>query len=204
VNRRASRRAALALVGALAATAALAVAAPAVLAHESREVAGYTLEVGFLDEPVFVGQRSGLDLVVRRGDQPVAGLEKTLKAEVGYGGRTIPLEVEAREEAGAYEGVFIPTAAGQYTFHLSGTIDGHAVDERFQSGPTTFDDVRDAAGGQFPVQLPSTVDLAGQARAGADAARLVPVAIALGAGGLLLGLIALGIALASRSRRVAE
>jgi hypothetical protein len=169
VNRGAPRRAALALVGALAATAAVAVAAPAVLAHESRDVAGYTLEVGFLDEPVFVGQRSGLDLVVRRGDRPVAGVEKTLKAEVAYGGHVIPLEVEAREEAGAYEAVFIPTA-----------------------------------GGQFPVQLPSTVDLAGQARAGADAASLLPVAIALGAAGLLLGRIALGIALASRSRRVAE
>ena len=42
---------------------------------------------------------------------------------------------------GDYRAWFIPTSAGQYTFHFTGKIDGQSVDETFTSGPKTFDDV---------------------------------------------------------------
>ena len=62
----------------------LSLAAP-VLAHEERTVGGYDLEVGFIAEPVYVGERSGLEIHVTKDDKPVEGLETTLKAQVVFG-----------------------------------------------------------------------------------------------------------------------
>ena len=102
-----------------------------VLAHEEREVDGYDIEVGFMNEPVFVGDKSGLEFFVNKDDQPVTGLEKTLKAEVIYGRRKRDLPIDARfGEDGAYESVFIPTAAGKYTFHIFGHAAGRVRDRR--------------------------------------------------------------------------
>jgi hypothetical protein len=64
-------------------------------AHEERQVSGYTFEVGFIDEPVFVGQKSGLEFFVHKGDAPVEGLEKTVKAQVIYQDQTRDLPIEA-------------------------------------------------------------------------------------------------------------
>jgi hypothetical protein len=200
VRTRAPRAASLAAAG-LVAVVALAVSAPAVFAHEQRDIAGYDMEVGLIDEPVFVGERSGLEFFVHKGDTPVSGLDKTLTATVTFGDRTIPLPLSGREDdPSAYESVFIPTAAGPYTFHISGTIEDKPIDERFTSSPAGFSEVQDVASGQFPVQVPSIVDVAAQAKKGDDAASQMPIAIGLGAAGALLGLVALGVALAGRRR----
>jgi hypothetical protein len=186
-------------VAILAASLGLSLAAPIVLAHEEREVAGYDVEVGLIDEPVFVGDRSGLEMFVHKGEQPVEGLDKTLKATVAYGDRSIDLPLSPREsDPGAYESVFIPTAAGAYRFHITGKIEAATIDEMFTSSPSGFGEVEDVASGQFPAQLPSIVDLSAQAEKGADAAGRQPLAIGLGVAGVLLGLVALGVALASR------
>ncbi len=185
------------------AIAGLAVAGLAVpaLAHEQRDVSGYAFEVGLIGEPIYVGQRSGLELHVTKADQPVAGLEDSLKAAVIFGDATRDLPLTAREnQPGWYESVFIPTVAGKYTFHLAGTIEGTAVDESFTSSPTGFDEVQEATAGQFPVALPNVTELSAQARKGADGAALVPVALALGGGGLIVGLLGLGVGLAARRR----
>lgn len=171
----------------------------AALAHESRDVGEYTIVVGFIDEPVFSGDKSGLEFFVSRGEEPVEGLEETLEAEVTAGGETRELEVGPRfGEAGAYESVFYPTASGQYTFHIFGQIGDQPFDEEFTSGPDTFHEVQEVTSGQFPVQFPSTADLARDAEAGAGAATTATIALALGAAGLLAGLVALGLTLARR------
>jgi hypothetical protein len=59
----------------LSSLALVALAAGTVSAHEERTVAGYDLEVGLIDEPVAVGERSGLEFFVHKGDAPVTGLE---------------------------------------------------------------------------------------------------------------------------------
>lgn len=168
-------------------------------AHESREVGDYTFTVGFLDEPVYSGEKSGLDLRVSQGDQPVEGLEETLEAEVTFDGRSRDLEISpVFGEAGAYRSVFFPTAAGPYTFHITGEVEGQPVDESFTSGPDTFSEVQDVAGGQFPVQFPSTGDIVRDAQAGADASTTATIALLIGGAGLLAGLVALGLTLARR------
>jgi hypothetical protein len=169
------------------------------LAHEQRQVAGDAFTVGFINEPVYVGQRSGLELLVTKANQPAEGLETTLKAEVVFQNQRLALPLVAREaQPGAYESVFIPTAAGSYTFHIFGTVNGQAVDELFTSSPSGIDEVQEAASGQFPVQFPTQAELAGEAKEGSDAAGQVTIALALGAAGLVVGLIAFGVALAAR------
>lgn len=168
-------------------------------AHESREVGAYTFSVGFLDEPVFSGQKSGLDLRVARGEEPVEGLEETLEAEVTFAGQSRTLEISpVFNQPGAYRSVFFPTAAGPYTFHIFGEVEGQAVDESFTSGPETFSEVQDVAGGQFPVQFPATGDIVRDAEAGANAATTATIALVLGGAGLVAGLVALGVTLARR------
>ncbi len=174
---------------------------PAVLAHEERTVGAYDLEVGLIDEPVYVGDRSGLEIHVTRDDKAVEGLETTLKAQVIFGSQQRDLTLSAREgDPGWYQSVFIPTAAGKYTFHLTGTIEDQTIDESFTSSPTGFDEVDEAAVGQFPNVLPTTTEVSVNANKGADAAGQVPLAIGLGAAGAVLGLVALAVSLAGRRR----
>lgn len=169
------------------------------LAHESREVGEYTFVVGFLDEPVYAGQESGLDLRISLGEQPVEGAEETLQAEVVYGDDTRALELSPSfGEPGAYRSVFFPTAAGPYTFRVFGDLEGTSIDESFTAGPDTFGEVQDTAGGQFPVVYPATADLARDAEAGAAAATTATIALAIGGAGLVAGLVAIGLALARR------
>jgi hypothetical protein len=184
----------------LGAALTMAVGAGAAMAHESRDVGEYTFVVGFLDEPVYAGLKSGLDLHISAGDAPVEGAQETLEAEVTFGDQTRALEITPSfGEPGAYRSVFFPTAAGSYTFRVFGEIDGTAIDESFTSGPDTFGDILDTAGGQFPVVYPTTADLARDAEAGAGAATMATIALGLGAAGLLAGLVALGVTLGRRA-----
>jgi hypothetical protein len=168
-------------------------------AHEQRDVGDYTFTVGFLEEPVFTGQKSGLDLRVARGEEPVEGLEETLRAEVSFSGQSRELEISpVFGQPGAYRSVFFPTAAGPYSFHVTGDIEGTPIDETFSSGPDTFGEVEDVAGGQFPVQYPATGDVVRDAEAGADAGTTATIGRVLGGAGLLVGLVALGLTIARR------
>jgi hypothetical protein len=169
------------------------------LAHEVREVGDYTFVVGFADEPVFTGQKSGLEFGVTSGERPVEGLEETLQAEVIYEDQTRELPLTARfDQPGWYESVFFPTAAGPYTFHIFGEIEGTPIDESFTSGEDTFSEVTDAQSGQWPVVFPPTGDIVSDAEAGAAAAGTSTLALILGAAGLVIGLVALGLTIARR------
>src|SRR5215211_6984239 len=142
-------------------------------AHEQRAVADgeYTLVVGFLDEPAFTSVKNGLDLRVTaapagtpaEGEEaegvPVEGLEATLKAEVIYSDqkRDLPLEPAFRDP-GAYESWFFPMAAGDYSFHIFGEIEGTPIDETFTSSPEGFSSVEDRALYEFPSASGLTTD----------------------------------------------
>jgi hypothetical protein len=185
--------------GFLAAAALSLVFTAVAAAHEERTVAGYDMEVGFINEPVFVGDKSGLEFSVNKNNQPVEGLEKTLTAQVVYQGQTRDLPVSARDGApGWYESAFIPTAAGPYTFRIKGSIEGNAIDQQFTSSPTGFDEVQDQAAGQFPVQFPAQADVVAQAQAGQNAANQLPIALGLGVVALVLGLVSIGLAISAR------
>lgn len=192
----------------LSATSAIVVAIAGMLivsghadAHESRNLGPYQVEVGWLNEPAFVGQVNGLSLSVTdtRSKQPVLGIEKTLSADVAAGGlKPFPLELTARfETPGAYDGSFVPTATGGYTFHIVGKIDTLAVDAKFTSGPNTFDDIADIAALQYPNKVPMADDLRvklDSIQSGIDQTRVIAIAA------LALALLGLGGAALARRR----
>ncbi|HEU5430734.1 MAG TPA: hypothetical protein VFU81_03675, partial [Thermomicrobiales bacterium] len=179
-------------------------------AHKSVDVGGgkYTMEVGFLNEPAYQGLPNGLYLNVRKyasgGTQPVENLAGTLKAEVSKDGKTMPLDLVPQEDQpGVYTASFFPTATGDYTFHVFGTIDGAPVDQSMTSSPTTFDPVIPAASAEFPVQ---TSDVATVAQTATNAESAASAARAIGIAGVVLGVIgtALGAVGLARGRRVVE
>ena len=159
-------------------------------AHEQRDVGKYHFSVGFLNEPAFSDQMNGIDLTVTTtaDKKPVEGVEKSLKAEVIVGGnaKSMPIELRTRfGQPGKYAGYFMPTANGAYQFHFSGTIEGDAVDQRFESGPGRFDDVQPLTPLQFPNKQ---ADPAALQRTADQARLLAVVGIALGVLGVAFGL----------------
>ena len=113
--------------------AALALWGTAVVAHERQLVqigtSDYLLIVGFLHEPVYTGDRSGLDLriVIPDGSnpldarapdvKPVDNLDKTLKVEVKAGPHARVFDLKPTYGApGRYEAVFYPMVATTYSF----------------------------------------------------------------------------------------
>ena len=140
--------------------------APAALAHEPRKQGDLEMVAGFGTEPAYAGQPNSVQLILVHDGKPVVDLGDTLAVEVSFGDETMELPIEPFfavgefGEPGDYRAWFIPTRPGQYAFHFSGTIDGEEVDETFTSGPNTFSDVSNPADIQFPVQDPTTGELA--------------------------------------------
>jgi hypothetical protein len=135
------------------------------LGHERRAVGPYTFVVGWMNEPAYVDAANALSLHVTEtsSSKPVEGLATTLQAEVivGGGAKKLALELTTDEESpGHYQGSFIPTKVGDYIFHIFGDVDSTIVDERFESGPNTFDGVVSTDPIQFPDRIPANAELA--------------------------------------------
>jgi hypothetical protein len=195
--------------------------APSVtFAHERRVVDKYALVVGFNGEPAIQGQPNGMQITVTEpgaDNRPVEGLADTLRAAVAFGGGQ-PKEFKLhanRSRPGQYVADFIPTRSGTYIFTFSGTVEGTAINERFESGPGRFDDVEPIESLQFPDAVPLANDAARIARAAGDQAAAADAAadsartmamtgIGLGIFGLILGGISLAMLLARRASQVGD
>jgi hypothetical protein len=140
-------------------------AAPA-LAHEGRKLGDLEMEVGWGTEPAYSGEVNSVQILLVHDGNPVVDLGDTLDVEVTFGDQTQTFSLEPFFEEGEfgtpgdYRAWLIPTTPGQYSFNFTGTIDGEDVDETFTSGPKTFDDVQNPQSVEFPVQQPSTGELA--------------------------------------------
>ncbi len=226
-------------VGSLLTASALALAsAGAASAHAVETVGTYTIEIGWQHEPTYVGEANGVQVIVTGpNDVPVTDLasgDLTVVVTTGSD-QSSPLTfdpgfdpIEMNGPLGEYDAPIVPTAPGDYSFHLTGSIHGQAVDLTVTSGDETFDTVKDPSGLQFPATLPTTGEIVTRldridARIGAlgtstgptqasvdaatakaaDAAASADRALLVGGGigvvGLLVGLY--GVMLAMRSRR---
>jgi len=186
-----------------------------VSAHERRDIVGgkYQAVVGFLNEPAYDGQLNGLDLTVtsktdKNADgtaKAIEGLEKTLKAQVLANGKTLDLAVQSRFNLpGKYAAYFVPTAAGQYRFHIYGTINGEAIDETFESGPGRFNDVGAIGALQFPNQVTTPpADLQAQLDSAQQTAALARNVAFVGVVFGVLGVVIAALALMRRPAAVA-
>ena len=158
----------------------------------------YQMELGFENEPAYLGQPNAIYVEVGKfgtgGLQPVNDLAGSLQAEVSKDGKTLAVPLVPKGD-GVYVAPFFPTATGDYTFRVSGTVDGVAVDESMTSSPTTFDSVQPITAVEFPVASPDAAAVAQQAasaEAAAATARTLGIGgLALGALGTLLGLLGL-------------
>jgi hypothetical protein len=169
-----------------------------VSAHFNKDVGNgqYRIQLGFQNEPAFAGQANALYLKVEQyatgGTKPVDDLASTLTAEVSKDGQTFSRPLVPIGD-GQYVLPFVPTAEGDYTFHVSGKIDDAAIDESVTSGPNTFDTVQPLSAIEFPLPQPDLgAAQAADFQADAAMARTLGIAgIVLGALGLIVGGMAL-------------
>lgn len=188
--------------------ALLAVLLPTVaLAHARRQVGAYSFLVGWVNEPPILGESNGLDLTITDASgKPILGAEKSLKVAIAYGGGTPKAETLTPQEGqdGKYTFDVIPTKAGSYSFIFSGSLNGAPINQRFDSGPNTFEDVDSPASLEFPVAVPAASDLAQQTQAASAAAQAASQRATLfGLAGVavgLIGLIVAVVALIARAR----
>jgi hypothetical protein len=204
--------------GAISATFAVLVSllvASVATAHVVKQAGPYTLEIGWQHEPTYVGEANGVQVIIHDADdQPITDLATDdLKVVVSTGDQQtgeLTFEpgfdlAEGDGNPGEYNAPIMPTAPGDYTFHLTGAIHGEAVDISVTSSDETFDTVRGTSDIQFPVKLPAVPDLvtrldrvdarlasAEGAQAAADRALLVGGG--LGLLGVLVGAAALFLA----------
>jgi len=154
-------------------------------AHENRTVGPYALEVGWSMEPAYVNTVNAVfvEVVDAQTSAPIEHLDKFIQVEVIVGGaaarRTFDLQ-PVPQEPGHYQAPFIPTAVGDYTFRVFGTIGSTKVDERFESGPGRFDPVISDSPLQFPKPLTTNDQLVERL----DQVRLIAI------GALILGIVA--------------
>ena len=138
-------------------------------AHIVKTFGPYTVALGWVHEPTYVGEQNAVQVVIKHAaGKAVTDLnDGDLKVTVAVGGKTSdPLDLLNTFDPdtglgvpGDYEAPIIPTAPGDYTFHLTGSIHGTAVDETATSSDSTFNSAVDATGIQFPNQLPALTDI---------------------------------------------
>jgi len=138
-------------------------------AHIVKTFGTYTVALGWVHEPTYVGEQNAVQVVIKdAAGKAVTDLnDGDLKVTVAVGGKTSdPLDLLNTFDPdtglgvpGDYEAPIIPTAPGDYTFHLTGSIHGTAVDETATSSDSTFNSAVDATGIQFPNQLPALTDI---------------------------------------------
>ncbi len=131
--------------------ASASIAVPA-FAHTGHEVGDYVLEIGWLHEPAFVGQPNAVQVTItdHHDGSPILDLgSDDITVVVSTGGANSPSllfepafdAVEKEGSLGEYDAALVPTAPGDYGFHITGSIHGTVVDLTVTSGEETFDPV---------------------------------------------------------------
>ena len=152
----------------IAAIAAMLVAGYA-QAHVLKNFGPYSVALGWVQEPTYVGQLNAVQVVVKdaSGKAVVDIGDGDLKVVVSVGGQqSAALDLLNKYDPdtglgvqGDYEAPLVPTAPGDYTFHLSGKIHDTVVDETSTSSDSTFNSVVEATDIQFPAKLPSLTEV---------------------------------------------
>jgi hypothetical protein len=206
-------------------------------AHFPVTAGPYTIEVGWKNEPAYVGQQNAvLVIVTDADDKPVTDLPAdALSVVVSTGGQqstALPFEpafnaAEGEGPLGEYDAAILPTAPGGYDFHITGTIHDQKVDLSVKSTDTQ-EPVSGTSDIEFPTKLPSLTEivtrldridarietlsagggnqaaldaaLAAAAQARDDAQFALIIGSSVGFAGLLVGALAVWLALRARQR----
>ncbi len=167
------------------------------LAHEHRTIDNgkYDVVVGWDQEPAYAGQKNGATIRISQAGSnpavPVEGADKTLKITVKQGASTREFPLRAVfGQPGYYMADIFPTRVGDYQWTFTGTLNGDAVNETFDSADGKFDGVVAPTDLQFPIETGDPAQLmtmAQQAQSEAQSARTFAyIGIGIGVVGLLL------------------
>ena len=185
------------------------------LAHDVHTFGPFTVALGWVHEPAYVGEGNAVQVLVKQGDTAFTNItDKDLTVTVSLGGQSMPQPMPMVPSAdpdtglgipGEYEASFYPTAPGNYTFHLKGAVNGTPIDETVTASDKTFATVDDPGDVEFPNKLPSATDLNTKldrvsARVSTLEGKSIPpnamplavaalvVAVVLGGGGILMAM----------------
>ena len=150
------------LAVALGTTALLLTLPPPASAHETQAAGQVHLTIGGGEEPAFTGSKNFVTVAVSDATgAPVADPGGSLTVEVSFGDERVVLPLlPAGGHRGEFRAWLVPTRAGTYAFHITGTVKGQAIDARSTCSDKTFDCVTDVSEVQFPARDPSTGQLA--------------------------------------------
>ncbi len=144
-------------VTALTVVAAALVAATGASGHLITTSGGFRLEVGWVQEPPYVGSVNAIEVDVSdpRSGAPVSA-SNSLVVQVSHGDQrvSLPLQPDA-ERPGTFTASLEPTAAGTYAFHVSGAIRGRQIDVVATCSERTFECVSSPSAIQFPAAVPT-------------------------------------------------
>lgn len=92
----------------------------------------FEITVAYMHEPAILGDTNGVLLTITENGEPVSGAHTTLVVQIEFMEAVRVLNMtEDQTQPGTYTGVFIPMQEGEYTFGISGTLDGVEINERF-------------------------------------------------------------------------
>ena len=124
----------------------------------------YLFVVGSIGEPLYVDQKSGVELFAywpdpsdpvnsqANGTKPIEGLESMLKVDVSAGDKNRTLDFEpAFRDPGHYEASFFPTVETTYNYTIFGNINGTSFNATWTCSP--------GGGESAPVSDNSTVEI---------------------------------------------
>ena len=124
----------------------------------------YLFVVGSIGEPLYVDQKSGVELFAywpdpsdpvnsqANGTKPIEGLESMLKVDVSAGDKNKTLDFEpAFRDPGHYEAPFFPTVETTYNYTVFGSINGTTFNATWTCNP--------GGGESEPISDNSTVEI---------------------------------------------
>jgi len=123
--------------------------------HGRKAVGDYSFLVGFFSEPTFQNSLNGVSLTITNATGSYisgqAGLVNVTVTQTNTPNESIGLAIESiYNSPGVYAAYFVPTKAGDYTFHFLGNVLGTAVDVSFTSSTDGFEGVRSTANLVYP------------------------------------------------------
>lgn len=92
----------------------------------------FEITVQYIHEPAILGDTNGVRMQITEDGEPVSGAQESLAVQVEFMEAVRVLNMfEDPTQAGVYTGIFIPMQDGEYTFNVSGTLDGVEINETF-------------------------------------------------------------------------
>ncbi|MBZ5559904.1 MAG: hypothetical protein LAO77_21765 [Acidobacteriia bacterium] len=176
-------------------------------AHEKKIVGAFQLTIGWGDEPAMSGFKNSVEVdIADASGAPITDIGGPLTVDVTFGSQRITLPMQpAFGRPGKMRAWLVPTRAGTYSFHFTGTVKGQPIDTTSTCSNKTFGCVIDVAEVEFPAKDPSTGQLAERMartlpRADA-AANVASNARTIGVAALVLAAVALAVVIGAGRRK---